>query len=607
MEKTRECFQPLHTYIRDAAGQKIFFNLFLSLEVPMTFRLNPLTCSLTAVLSFTLAACGGGGGGDETAAVAAATPAATAPAPAPAPAATATAPTPPVPVILTLTGTVFGDQAIRNALVCMDLNANNACDPDEPAAPRTGVDGTYSLTYDAAKITPAQVAAASLIAPMVPGAAADATTTIDAAEPGVPVTAKAYVLRQAPGKSGQINPLTTLVATGVAAGMTEAVARANVASQLGIAEAGIDSYQTDPAVDPAHLQDTARLMALAVKSALEEGVGVRAGDQSAAIEAGTGDMASFRYTDASNYFVRSFDRLAKSAGSPGVQNLDVRSGKTSGSATALSSLYNFAYLGPTGWIRCDGPWGGTIGTPSRSNYCGASESVGFTVPTSIAGKTMTAVVTEMQADQGSNVINNGVSVTNLVNALGNAVFPAGSSINARHTLTVSPTVTINSLNSDGRPQSEAQTLEQLIAAKPASGALLPTPNGSLNMGLGSGNFRNLRVAFNGITSPTTGTVQYYECDLDSTQSIASSCAATTTGTYTISTVNGARVMRFAGHAPTVATYEQVYAEVQNAPTVASGNWVYRARENKLDSTSAFSVQKRLNATAWAAMKLQLGL
>ena len=563
----------------------------------MNFQVKPLALALSACLMLTLAACGGGGSSADPAATA----------PDPAPAATATAPTPPVPVILTLTGTVMSNQAIRNAVVCMDLNANSICDADEPASARTGVDGTYSLSYDAAKITSAQVAAASLIAPMVPGAATDATTTIDAAEPGVGNTAKPYVLRQAPGKSGQINPLTTLVARGIADGMTEAVARANASIQLNIADAGIDNYQSDPVTDPARVQDTARLMAQAVKSAREESVALRLGDQSVLIDAATGDMALFSYTDAGNYLIRTFDRLAKAAGTPGVQNIDARSGKTNDTATASAALYNFAYLGPAGWIRCDGPWGGTIGTPSRSNYCGASASVGFTVATSIAGKTMTAVVTEIQADPASNVINNGVSVTNLVNALGNAVFPAGSSINARHNLTLLPTVTINSLSTDGRPQSEAQTLEQLIAAKPAAAALVPAPTGSLTLGLGSGNLRNLRVAFSGTSSATTGTVQYYECDLDSTLAIASNCAATTTGTYAIATVNGARVMRFAGHAPTVVNYDPVYAEVQNAPTVAAGNWVYRGRENKIDFTSASSVQERLNATAWAAMKTQLGL
>ena len=126
------------------------------------------------------------------------------------------------------------DQAVKNAVVCMDSNANSMCDAGEPVPAKTGADGIYSLTYDATVVTAAQVAAASLIAPMVPGTVADAT--IDAANPSVPLTTRAYVLQQLPGKSGQINPLTTLVATGMKAGLAENTARTNASVQLAIAQ-----------------------------------------------------------------------------------------------------------------------------------------------------------------------------------------------------------------------------------------------------------------------------------------------------------------------------------------------------------------------------------
>lgn len=562
----------------------------------MKYRLNTLALAINATLALSLAACGGGGSGEV--ATSTSDPAA--------PVVEAPPAEPPAPVMVTLSGAVMGNQAVRNAVVCMDLNANGACDADEPASARTGADGAYSLTYDSSKVSVTQTAAISLIAAMVPGLATADTTTIDAADPGVGNAAKPFVLRQVPGKAGQINPLTTLVAKGIADGMTEAGARANVVLQLKIADGKIDNYQDDPAIDESNVQDNARWMAQAVRAALEEGATVRVADQLAAVDAAAGDLASLRYTDAGNYFIRTFSRLAKAAGVPGFQNLDLRGGKTNGSATADSIAYNFAYLTPTGWIRCDGPWGGTLGSPSRSTYCGGSESVGFTVASSVAGHTMTEVVTEMQADPASNVVNNGLAITNLVTALGTAVFPADSNINARYNLTLAPAIFINSLNTDGRPQAEAQTLEQLIAAKPAGAINLANGNGSLTLGLGSASFKNLRVAFTGTTNATSGTVQFYECDLDSAQ-VASNCLAKETGTYAIGTVHGARVMRFAGYAPTVMNHTRVYAEVQDAPTVAAGNWVYQAREPKTDTASAFSIQKRLNPTAWNAMKTQLGL
>lgn len=55
--------------------------------------------------------------------------------------------------------------ALQNAVVCMDLNANSACDAGEPAAAApTDANGAWSLTYDTTQASADQVAAASLIA-----------------------------------------------------------------------------------------------------------------------------------------------------------------------------------------------------------------------------------------------------------------------------------------------------------------------------------------------------------------------------------------------------------------------------------------------------------
>ena len=510
---------------------------------------------------------------------------------------------------VTLTGAVMVDQAVRNAVICMDLNANNVCDPNEPTSAKTGADGAYSLAYDTALVTAAQVAAASLIAPMGPGAPGDATTTIDAAAPTVGNTTKAYVMKQVPGQSGQINPLTTLVATGVAAGMTEAAARTNVAAQLAIAAAKINDYQDDPAFNSAQIQDNARFMAKTTAGALEAGSALQVGDQNAAVDASPGDLASLSYTDISNYSFRTLDGLAKPAGTSGGLIVDTRGGKTSGTAIAKSVLYNQAYLTASGWVRCDDAVAITTtrGTPSRSTFCGASNSVGYAVPSDIGGQSMTSVVNTLQTDSVTNVINNGVATTGLLAALGSASYPSGSAIRSRTGYNLTQPIFINSINTDGRSQSEATTLEQFIAAKPSSGVNLANAGGSLTLGLSSGNLKNLRVAFTGITSPTAGTVQFYDCDLNSAQTVASNCVTAQTGTYTISTVGGMRVMRFAGHAETVMNQTRLYVEVKDAPSVIGGNWVFQAREIKPSVAVNLSNPKRLNATAWAAMKTQLGL
>ena len=546
----------------------------LSLALSGT-ALRPLAASSAFLLA--LAGCGGGGSSGD----------------APAP--------PPAPTPVTLTGTVAVDQAIQNAVVCMDLNANNLCDTGEPASAKTGANGAYSLTYDPAAVAAAQVAAASLIAPMVPGALTDANTTLDAAEPGVVLAEKAYVLKQVPGKSGQINPLTTLVAAGIQAGLAENTARTNAAAQLAIAEAKIDNYQDDPVFNETNLVDNARLMALVTAGALEAGA-ILVVSPLAAAGASPGNLTTLNYAGATDYFVRSASNLAVAAGATSADSQDFRTGLTAGQPTAVNLLYQQAYLTPTGWTRCtDSISTSTRGVPSRDTYCNVSQSVGFSVFADIAGQSMADVVTAMQADTRTNTINNGISTTNLLAALGTATFPAGSTTRVRTNVSLSQPIFINNTNSDYRPQAEATTLEQLIAAKPASGVNLATAAGSLSLGLSTSDQLNLRVAFTGTTDATTGTVQFYDCDLN-----AADCTATQPGTYAISTVYGVRVMRFTGHAPTTfSNQENLYAELKSASTGL--DYVYRARQAKPTFTASRSSNKRLNGTAWTDMKKKLGL
>ena len=534
--------------------------------------------SLAISSAFLLALAGCGGGGDD--------------APAPAP--------------VTLTGTVMVDQAIQNAMVCMDLNANSVCDAEEPASAKTGANGVYSLTYDANTVTAAQIAAASLIAPMVPGALADANTTIDAAAPTAPLTARAYVLKQVPGKSGQINPLTTLVAAGVKAGLAEAVARTNAATQLAITAAKLDNYQDDPAFNKNALLDNARLMAIFTAQTLEAGASLAVSDLAAA-DAAPGDLRALNYTDTANYFIRTPSSLAIAAGSANADYKDLRSGLSAGTPSATNVLYPSLYLTSSGWTRCTetATHTGTRGVPSRDTYCGVTSSVGYPLLSDISGQTMASVVTALQADSSSNTINNGISTANLLTALGTTTFPANSVTRLRSSLNVSQPIFINNSRTDYRPQAEATTLEQLIAAKPASGVNLTTSGGSLSLGYSTSVLRNLRVAFTGTTSPTAGTVQFYDCDLNAADQ-PSNCTATQTGTYSISTINGVRVMAFAGHPPTTySTQVNFYAEAKG--TTPSDWYVYRARQAKPTMDANIGSNKRINATAWAAMKAKLGL
>lgn len=555
----------------------------------MSHSLRPVPAVVSLLVASVLSACGGGGSSDATGGTSA-------------------------PTTLTLSGQVMGNGAIKNAVVCLDLNANSACDADEPASVKTGADGAYSIVVETAKVSQAQVSAAALIAPQVPGTLDDGKATVDMADPTAPHTTKAFVMRQVVGKAGQINPLTTLVAVGVATGMTETVARDNVVLQLGLGTAAkIDDYQTDAAVSAVTgPTDSARTAALVVKTALEDGAVLSVGDQTAAESAGLGDLRSLTYTGAADFRYLDFGVLAKPAGTTGRKLTDNRTGKAAGAAIASTSLYTQAYLTPQGWTRCDAsvPIQTTQGLPVRSVFCNIRVSYAYGVETGVADQTMADVVTQQQALSG-NVFNVGGSNTALLSALGNAKFAVGSRVRQITTVNATRPIFINSLSTDGRPQAEATTLEQLVAAKPASGVVLSTGAGSLTLGLGSGSLKNLRVAFTGTTDATSGTVQFYECDLNAAQTVASNCVTTQSGTYKIETVHGVRVMRFAGHAETTMTNTRLYVEVkasQQTNGVATGDWVYQAREAKPGvNTENVSTSNRLSAEAWQGMKTQLGI
>jgi len=66
-------------------------------------------------------------------------------------------------------------------------------------------------------------------------------------------------------------------------------------------------------------------------------------------------------------------------------------------------------------------------------------------------------------------------------------------------------------------------------------------------------------------------------------------------------------MVFPGHNPTVMNHTRLLVEVRNTASLAATDQVFTARENKKNLSFATSEQARLNATAWDAMRKQLGL
>ncbi|MBS0506707.1 MAG: hypothetical protein JSR53_04925 [Proteobacteria bacterium] len=503
---------------------------------------------------------------------------------------------------VTLSGVVAAVGTLKNVVVCLDLNGNDACDGDEPASAATGADGKYSLATTSSK-----AAAARLIAPVKTGDPAAATTAIDSQLPAEAATPANYVLKRPAGSGGAINPLTTLVQAGVAAGMKESDARANVALQLAIDAAKIDNYQDDPAWDAAQVRDTTRTAAALVSAMLRQGVALEVGDQQAAAPAST-TLRQLNYSAPGGYYVRTVDQQAKAAGSAEVPSVDARSGKSGGVDMTEEALYGSAYLTPSGWKYCNRSalLRSSLGNPKRTVYCEGQTTLGWNRVNSVAGEAMATLVNRWQA-MPSNTINAGISTTALTGKLGTAAFAAGAEEWIRTNVELAPSITITNLGSRGLPQSR-NTLEAVIAYYPTSGAASPTGANTLSLALTSSALKALRASF-APTSATQGTATYYECDLNEAQTVVSNCAAIAAkGSYSIDTINGARVLRFAGQPATPAlNYQVAYAEIQWTAGDPSSRWVYRAHEIKPDISSRLSTTNRLNDTAWAALKAQLGL
>lgn len=550
---------------------------------------SPLYKSLLAAsLMGLVAACGGGGGGDDSSNSPTPAPA-PAPSPAPAPA--------PAPAALTLSGAVVVNQAVRGAKVCVDLNANQACDASEPTSAATGADGAYTLTYQPADAAAASAfQAASVLA--VLGASA-----VDAADPNSTVTTREYALAAPAGKAAQISPLTTLVQNTVAKGLSLADAEAAVAQQLAVPVAKLYDYQGDPLSSEAVLPDTARTAAQITASVFEWG-GVANTVAVSAPATPTTTLGSLNYTDAQNYTyaVRETDGVVDANGN--VQQFERRAGMTAGTALTAAQLYPTpasVQLTDNGWNRCDGtpPRLNTRGSPSRTRFCdGATRFYSATlVEQDVSGRAMADVVAQMQV--GDSRLNaEGVTRTPVVTmasttALGTATFPAGSVLRTNVSAQLNWPIRINNTSTD---LLGSGTLANLVATRTVAAANPATAAGTLPLGLVDST-HSLRAAF-----IDGGTAQLYRCDATAPNyTDSSNCTPFAQSAFTIQVIGGVNVLKFTAFPNTTLDNTRGYAEYNGAV------YQYRQQRPATDVNQVLSYTQRLNGTAWTALKTQLGL
>lgn len=497
--------------------------------------------------------------------------------------------TPAAPIILT--GKVIANLGIQGATVCLDLNANQQCDPGEPVSQITGADGAYSLTTDPAKTTAEQVAAA-------PFAALLPATAIDAAEPGSAIATQAMVFMAPAGKGSQINPLTTLVQTGVTSGLALADAEAAVAVQMGVSAADIYDYQSQSAPVEAPFADNARVMASVVLHALANGqrldvVGLSAN------QADDSALRQLNHTDANNYYVRSLHD-ADEAGTGKRLTTDQRRGLTNGTAIADAQLYQTAYLTPTGWVQCGKttPIHSTRGTPNRSSYCGGGQSTaGYHVSTDVSGQNMGEVIRQIQADTNAS---HGLNLNAAL--VDNATFPAGSAIMQRRNLELGQNIYVNNLNSPNEVLTGAinASLETFVQGRQNAQVDLSKNFGLVWLGFTGDANHWLAGAF----LDSTSKVQYYSCTVKTTNGVQGYdvCSPAAQGSFGIVTQGGKRLIKFAGQPNPVDSVSFTVGYAEYAPGV-----MVRFRETRADERYVATANNRLNATAGNALLTTLGL
>ncbi|MDR0200644.1 MAG: hypothetical protein LBJ40_00580 [Delftia acidovorans] len=549
-------------------------------RLPSTLR-PLLLCSLLASLH----ACGGGSGGgtDNTGGGTGGT-GGTTPQPA-----------------LSLSGTVVIDQAVRNALVCVDLNANSACDTGEPAAAATAGNGQYSLSYQPAD------AAATAAFQQAPVIARIGTESVDAADAGSSATTRAFVLAAPAGKAGQINPLTTLVQAGIAGGMARDAAEAAVARQLGVDAARIYDYQADAPSSSAVLPDTARTAAKVTAYSLELGVSPQVVAAGAAPTASR-QLAYLGYTSADNYVVRErqSDGVVQADGY--ARLFETRSGKTSGQSTSQEALFPSVTLTRDGWMRCDAsaPRLTTQGTPSRTLSCNQSTAfLGFVFQTrDLGGLSMAEAVTQLRSGDAT-LQSQGIRLDPSMDmdpaALGSAVFPAGSQL--RTTLSVQLNRSPAYINNTTTDRLGFATLDALIAGRPASAVNLATPATVRASTVGSAGPVDaghvLRVAF-----IDGANAQFYACEsTPPAYSDLGACTPHSQRAYTVFTSQGVRMLSFADYPGLAFT-----SGVARGYTEFDGSvFGFRVPAAITSEDQALSYSSRLNSTAWTAMKAVLGV
>ncbi|HET7862846.1 MAG TPA: hypothetical protein VFL86_00430 [Burkholderiaceae bacterium] len=482
-----------------------------------------------------------------------------------------------------LQGVVIAAGALQGATVCLDLDANGACDATDPASAATDAQGAYTITGLSAE----QLASGAPLLAVVPA------TAVDAAHPGTSV-GTAYALAAPAGKGGRISAITHLVRTGVAGGLTLAEAEATVAAQLQVSTASLyNDYTGATGGDNLVFSWVAPVLVASLQAAMPAIV------RPAASSAASYSVRQFKFTDAGNYALRYFysPNVPDAAGR--FTFYDERVTVSGGVPVPASTLYDSAiYLTASGaWVNKTSatPNVNTAGSPNITLHGNGYGYAGAHMELDVSGHSTASVVSRIQDLSAGNTFS---SVLGVDPATLTGTMPAGARL--RIIISRSTVSPVGYRVSDGSV-SGVTTLTGLISAYPVPAT--PTPSNTVSMGNLHGTAacgqvvcpqERLRAAFG-----PANAVALYLCDLNTQTNTQSNCTPAGSGVYErgVASDGSTPVMRFPGMPAVqqVQTFTRVF--IQRNGRVWLG-WVDKPTED---------THMRLNRVAFEALAAELGI
>lgn len=492
----------------------------------------------------------------------------------------------------TLSGVVI-DGPLQGATVCLDLNKNGSCDSGEPTSSATDANGAYTITG----LTADQVNSGAPLIAVIPGTAVDTSTGTAVGEP--------YTLSAPAGKPSVISPITHMVQSGIAQGLTQAQSEAAVAAQLQVSSTNLyNNYVASTSGDNATLATAVPT----IVSSLQAGAPVVVAPP-AASSAGYW-VRAFNFTSANTYTLRYYYSSNQPDSSTGLFTYyDVREGLSGGTPIASSSLYDSMLVATaSGWKAFNGATPNTSsgGSPNTSTHQYGYTYASYRTDFDVSGMTLKEVIEAIQDTEENSVITvNGVDASTL-----SGTMPAGAKVRkVSSTETGTPVAYRVSDGNVTHSGAAVTTLAELVNSFPVPSATPTTANTASMGGISGGNSstctpatgttvcakERVRVAFG-----SGNAVTYYLCDFDKSTSNTSNCAAAGTGTYATGTaVDGSTpIMTFAGlpSETTAQTFTRVF--VQRNGVIYFG-WK--------DKPGRVTTQMRLNKVAFETLAAALGV